>query len=101
MNLAKVDVIVSGAVERVGHHLVDCPATVAAALQAAGGLANRERMRPSGFITVRRPVGNRKVDVWRFHLSDSDGRWESFELQAGDLVVFQWFLESDEPASQK
>jgi protein involved in polysaccharide export with SLBB domain len=101
MTNAKVDVIVNGAVERVGHQLIDSPATVAAALQAAGGLANRERMRPSGVITVRRPLGNRKVDVWRFHLSDPDPQWKSFELQQGDLVVFQWLLDSDEPASQE
>jgi hypothetical protein len=91
----KVDVIVSGAVERVGRQLLDAPATVPAALQAAGGLAHRDRMRPSGLLTVRRPLGNRRVDVWQFDVFAPQS-WQGFELLSGDLVVFQWQLEPDD-----
>ena len=84
-----VDVLVSGAVVRAGHHLLQPPATISAALEAAGGLARQPRMWPAGPLTVRRPLGNRKVDVWRFNLS-APQEWESFVLQSGDAVIVQW-----------
>jgi hypothetical protein len=88
---AMVDVLVSGAVESVGHHLIPAPATIEAALQAAGGLARRPQMWPAGPITVRRPLGDRKVVVWRFSLDDPEPQaWRRFELCSGDAVIFQW-----------
>jgi hypothetical protein len=89
-----VDVLVSGAVVKVGHHLIPAPATVEAALEAAEGLACHPHMWPAGPITVRRPLGDRKVDVFRFDLDDPEPQaWKSFELRSGDLVVFAWHVE--------
>jgi hypothetical protein len=89
-----IDVLVSGAVVNMGHHLIPSPATVVAALGAAGGLASHPQMWPAGPITVRRPRGNRKVDVWRFNLNDPEPQaWKSFEVQSGDLIVFAWRVE--------
>jgi protein involved in polysaccharide export with SLBB domain len=89
-----VNVLVSGAVVNVGHHDISAPATVEAALKAAGGLARRTQMWPAGPITIRRPLGNRKVDVWRFNLADPEPQaWKQFELQSGDAVIFQWQIE--------
>jgi len=74
-----VDVIVSGAIVRMGHHLLKIPATIAAALEAAGGLARQPQMWPAGPITVR--------------------EWESFALQTGDLIVVQWQVADAEPGA--
>jgi hypothetical protein len=89
-----VDVLVSGAVLKMGQHSVPAPATIEAALQAAGGLARLPKMWPAGPIAVRRPLGDRKVKVWRFHLNDPEPQeWRRFELISGDLVVFAWHVE--------
>jgi hypothetical protein len=89
-----VDVLVCGAVVKGGPHRIPAPATVERALQAAGGLAGHLHMWPAGPITIRRPLGNRKVDMWRFNLSDPEPQaWRQFELQSGDLVVFAWHVE--------
>jgi hypothetical protein len=86
-----VDVLVSGAVVSAGHHPIPAPATVEAALHAAGGLAEHPRMRPAGPVTVRRPLGDSEVEVWRFHLGDPEPQsWRRFELRTGDAVIFQW-----------
>jgi hypothetical protein len=89
-----VDVLVSGAVVADGHHLISAPATVETALQAAGGLARHRLMRPAGPIVVRRPLGYRKANEWRFSLSDPEPQaWRRFELHSGDTVIFQWHLD--------
>src|SRR2546423_1162147 len=90
----KVTVFVGGAVEKGGCHLLEPPTTLRAALLAAGGLAYHDQMRPSGGVTVRRPLGNRKVDVWHFNLSslNQPSLWQ-FELQTGDGVIFQWIVD--------
>jgi hypothetical protein len=49
-------------------------------------------MWPAGPITIRRPLGDRKVDVWRFSL-DEPQAWDSFELQSGNSVIVQWHVE--------
>jgi hypothetical protein len=93
-----VEVLVAGAVVKQGHHLMPEPATIQAALDAAGGLAHFPHMWAAGPITVRRPSGNRKVDVWRFNFNDSEPQpWRSFELQSGDLLVFAWQLKEFQP----
>jgi protein involved in polysaccharide export with SLBB domain len=89
-----VDVLVSGAVVADGHHLIPAPATVEAALQAAGGLARRRQMRPAGPIVVRRQLGYRKANEWRFSLNDPEPQaWRRFKLHSGDAVIFQWHLD--------
>jgi hypothetical protein len=57
-------------------------------------LARLPQMWPAGPITIRRPLGNCKVDVWHFNLDDPEPlAWKSFVLQSGDLVVFAWHVE--------
>jgi len=97
MTTPAVDVIVSGAVRQVGHHLINAPATVESAIQAAGGLASTDQMQPSGVITVRRPLGNRKVDVWQWNMTEmGSSDWKKFVLQTGDSVIVQWFIHLEE-----
>ncbi len=90
-----VDVLVSGAVVRTGHHVLTHLATIKVAIETAGGLARLPLMWPAGPLTVRRPLGDGKVDVWRFHL-DKPQAWESFVLQAGDAVIVQWHVADSE-----
>lgn len=93
-----IDVIVAGAVVRGGHHLLQPAASIATAIETAGGLARKPEMWAAGPLTVRRPLGDHKVDVWRFHL-DEPQAWASFELQSGDLVVVQWCIaNAEQPA---
>ena|SRR5260370_449309 len=92
-----LNVIVSGAVRQGGHHLINAPATVESAIQAAGGLMTTDRMHPSGIITVRRPLGNRKVDVWQWNMTEmGSGDWKNFVLQTGDAVIVQWAFHLEE-----
>ena len=94
MDQATVDVLVSGAVVVTGHHLIPFPATVEAALRAAGGLSYSTGMRPAGPITIRRPLGDRNVDVWEFTLHDPEPQaWRTFDLRSGDAVNFQWHID--------
>ena len=86
-----IEVRVSGAVVRMGRHRLEGPATIAEALRAAGGLARRPDRWAAGPFAVRRPLGDRKVDAWKFHL-DEPASWEAFELRSGDLIVVQWHI---------
>jgi protein involved in polysaccharide export with SLBB domain len=75
------DVTVSGAVRTGGTQSLSASATVRSALDAAGGLATpTEQMRAANTVTVRRPLGDRKVDVFRFSLSEIPPRWQDFPL---------------------
>ena len=89
--------MISGAVHTVGRQSLGDPATIRSALDAAGGLAApAAQMKPADKVTVRRPLGDRKVDVFRFSLSEVPAKWEEFPLADGDLVVFQWDIEATE-----
>src|SRR5436305_1356535 len=67
-----IDVTVSGAVRTSGQHRLGEPATVGAALDAAGGFASATpQMSAADTVTVRRPQGDGKVDVFRFSLSET------------------------------
>lgn len=88
-----IHVTISGAVQEQGLHSLR-PATLRKGLDAAGGFAvPTSQMKPDDAITVRRPLGDHKVDVFRFSTSDVLPRWERFELQDGDFVVFQRHIE--------
>jgi protein involved in polysaccharide export with SLBB domain len=91
----KISVTISGAVQATGPQSLGRPATIRVALDAAGGFATpTPQMKPADVITVRRPLRDRRVDVFRFSTSDTP-KWEQFELQDGDSVVFQWHIEPE------
>ena len=93
----KIFVMVSGAVNAVGRQSLGQPATIRSALDAAGGFATpAPQMKPADTVTVRRPLADRKVDVFRFSLSEVPAKWEEFALADGDLVVFQWDIQPEE-----
>ena len=93
----RINVTVSGAVQTAGHQSLGQPATIRSALDGAGGLAApAPQMKPANNVTVRRPLGDRKVDVFRFSLSETPAKWEKFTLADGDLVVFQLDIEVKE-----
>jgi protein involved in polysaccharide export with SLBB domain len=88
--------MITGAVREQGSKSLAKPATIRMALDAAGGFATTTpQMKPADVITVRRPLGDRKVDVSRFSTSDVPPTWEEFELHDGDLVVFQGHIEPE------
>jgi len=92
-----IHVTISGAVQTQGVHSLSKPATIRKGLDTAGGFAvPASQMKPANAITVRRPLGEHKVDVFRFSTSDVPPKWEDFELQDGDFVVFQWHIEPEE-----
>jgi protein involved in polysaccharide export with SLBB domain len=92
----QLNVTVSGAVRSGGSHSLSSPANIRSALDAAGGFATpTEQMRAADMVTVRRPLSNHKVDVFRFALSESAPKWQDFALADGDLVVFQWDVEPE------
>ena len=83
--------MISGAVQTIGRQSLAQPATIRSALDAAGGFATpAAQLKPADTVTVRRPLSDRKVDVFRFSLSEVPAKWEDFLLADGDLVVFQW-----------
>ena len=93
----KIGVRVSGAVQTAGRQLIGQPATIRSALDAAGGFAtSAPQIKPADTVTVRRPLGDRKVDVFRFSLSEVPAKWEEFALADGDLVIFQWDVQPEE-----
>jgi len=93
----KIDVMVSGAVRTAGPQSLGRPATIRSALDEAGGFAMpAPQMKPADTVTVRRPLSDRKVDVFRFSLSEVPAKWEKFVLADGDLVVFQWDVQPEE-----
>lgn len=91
----QIDVIVSGAVNQMGHHLLAVPATIRDALAAAGGLAERPNMRASGVLTHRRPKPEaHDVEVRRWNVNHcSRLEWEEFALQSGDAIIFAWEID--------
>jgi protein involved in polysaccharide export with SLBB domain len=95
-NTEQIDVMISGAVDTVGRQSLGQPATIRSALDAAGGFATpAPEMKAADTVTVRRPLGDRKVDVFRFSLPEVPAQWEEFVLADGDLVVFQWDIQPD------
>ena len=94
---ASIEVIVAGAVERVGPLRLDPGATLRAALEAAGGLAYRLGARPEGPLVLRRrPPSSRRVEVRRWDLFDDDPRaWQSTRLEHGDVIWVAWTLLDD------
>jgi protein involved in polysaccharide export with SLBB domain len=94
--IENIHVTISGAVQAQGLHSLSRPATIRKGLDAAGGFAvPTSQMKPADAITVRRPSGDHKVDVFRFSTSDVPPNWEEFELQNGDFVVFRWRIEPE------
>jgi hypothetical protein len=70
------------------------PATIAAAVMTAGGLARSRRMWASGALTIRRPQANKEEQVWQYDMIEQPiSEWGQFELQAGDLVMLEWHIE--------
>jgi protein involved in polysaccharide export with SLBB domain len=86
-----IPVRILGAVAAPGRHPVPEPATISAALTAAGGPARQPRRWAAGPLAVRRRRGDGTVDAWAFHL-DNPGAWAGFALQPDDLIVVQWHL---------
>lgn len=92
----EIEVSIGGGVRAQGSYRLTPPATIASGLAAAGGLAAATpEMRPADTVTVRRPLGDRKVDVFRFSLSESPASWQDFRLSGGDFVTFQWHIEPE------
>lgn len=94
---AKIEVVVSGAVERAGRARLDSDATVGVALSAAGGLAYRGHATPDGELVLRRrSPSSRSVSVYRWRIFDaSAGPWRSFPLEQHDVLVFGWSLRGE------
>lgn len=90
----EIEVTISGAVRRPGKRVLVSPATVAAALFAAGGLAQTRRMWASGVMNIRRPQTGGEVEEWQYDfLAQPASEWGRFPLQAGDTVTLQWHIE--------
>jgi hypothetical protein len=90
--------MVSGAAHHtVGRQSLSQPGTIRSALDAAGGFAMpTPQTKGADTVTVRRPLADCKVDVFRFSLSEIPAKWEAFALADGDLVVFQWDIKVNE-----
>lgn len=89
-----IEVTISGAVRRPGKRVLVSPATVAAALFAAGGLAQTRRMWASGVMKIRRTPAEGEVQEWQYDLlAQPASEWGRFPLQAGDTVTLQWHIE--------
>lgn len=85
---------ISGAVRRPGKRVLAGSATVAAALFAAGGLAQTRRMWASGVMNIRRPQVGGEMQEWQYDLlAQPASEWGRFPLQAGDTVTLQWHIE--------
>ena len=97
MQYTKIEVIVSGAVERSGRARLEPGATVATALRAAGGLAFRDDAVPAGDLLLRRRLPtSRTTSVYRWSIFESSQTsWRSFELQPRDVLVFGWSVRGD------
>jgi len=91
---ATIEIVVAGAVARVGRMRLESGATLRIALEAAGGLSYRPGARPAGQIVLRRRApSSRTVHVRRWNLFDDDPRaWESTRLEHRDVIVFAWSL---------
>jgi protein involved in polysaccharide export with SLBB domain len=97
MHYSRINVVVSGAVERSGRTQLEPGATVATALTAAGGLAFRRHAIPIGELVLRRRVpSSRTTSVYRWKIFESESvAWRSFRLQQHDVLVFEWSLRGD------
>lgn len=92
MPVSHIEIVVAGAVERVGLLRLEAGATLRAALEAAGGLAYRPGARPEGQVLLRRRgPSSRQVLVRRWNLFEDDPHsWQSARLEHRDVIVFAW-----------
>ena len=91
---ASIEIVVVGAVERVGRLRLEAGATLRVAIEAAGGLAYRPGARPEGALLLRRrgPT-SRQARMQRWDLFRDDPRaWESARLENRDVIVVAWSL---------
>jgi protein involved in polysaccharide export with SLBB domain len=97
MRYTKIEVVITGSVQRAGRTRLDPGATVASALHAAGGLAFRARATPAGELVLRRRIpSSRSVSVYRWSIFDAPSdSWRSFPLEQHDVLVFTWSLRGD------
>lgn len=94
MRYTQIEVVISGSVQRAGRTRLEPGATVASALQAAGGLAFRAHAIPAGELVLRRRIpSSRTVSVYRWRIFDPPSEtWRSFPLEQHDVLVFTWSL---------
>lgn len=97
MLYTRIEVVISGAVERSGRTRLEPGATVDTALRAAGGLAYRTDVVPAGELILRRRVPTtRSVSVYRWCIFGGESSsWRSFPLEQHDVLVFEWSLHRD------
>jgi len=97
MRDSKIEVVISGAVERAGRAILEPGATVATALRAAGGLAYRGNAGPAGELVLRRRLPtSRSVSVYRWNIFEGESAlWSSFRLEQHDVLVLDWSLRED------
>jgi protein involved in polysaccharide export with SLBB domain len=91
---ATIEIVVAGAVERVGRLRLEAGATLRVAIEAAGGLAYRPGARPEGALLLRRrgPT-SRQALMQRWDIFRDDPRaWQSARLEHRDVVVVAWTL---------
>ena len=88
------EIVVAGAVERVGRLRLEAGSTLRIALEAAGGLAYRPDARPEGALLLRRRAPtSRDVRMQRWNLFEDDPRsWQSARLEHRDVIVVAWAL---------
>jgi hypothetical protein len=91
---ATIEIVIAGAVERVGRLRLEAGSTLRVALEAAGGLAWREGARPEGALLLRRRAPtSRDARTQRWNLFEDDPRdWQSARLEHRDVVVVAWTL---------
>ena len=89
-----IEIVVAGAVERVGRLRLEAGATLRVALEAAGGLAYRPDARPEGHLLLRRRgPSSRQALIRRWNIFEDDPRgWQSARLEHRDVVVVAWSL---------
>jgi protein involved in polysaccharide export with SLBB domain len=94
---ATIEVLISGSVQRAGRARLAPGATVASALQAAGGLDFRGGAVPAGELVLRRrSPSSRTVSVYRWQIFDAPSdSWRSFALEQHDVLVFSWSSRPD------
>lgn len=97
MQYTRIEVVVSGAVQRSGRARLEPGATVASALRAAGGLAFRREAVPAGELMVRRRLpSSRATSVYRWSIFEGGSdSWRSFRLEQHDVLVFGWSLRGE------
>jgi protein involved in polysaccharide export with SLBB domain len=100
MARAYIEVVIVGAVERVGALRLEVGSTLRAALEAAGGLAYRRDARPEGpMLLRRRAAASRQARVQRWNLfEDEPQSWQSAPLEHHDVIVIAWSLQRTRPS---